>query len=190
MNTDNIEKLVVELSNDPFNESLNFKVAEEYLSLNQTASAVSFYLRTAEYGTTREYAYVSLLKMAKCFETQNDRVHTVSNCIFQAVTVLPERPEAYFYLAQFYERQRQWQECYSMACIGLNAVKDSHPVLPGTTDYLGEYCLEFEKAVAGWWLGRREESIVIFKKLERTPHITEEYLASIKRNLEQIGATV
>jgi hypothetical protein len=45
-----IEELVVGLSHDPFNPDLNFAVAVEYEKQNQTASAVSFYLRTAEYG--------------------------------------------------------------------------------------------------------------------------------------------
>ena len=44
-----IEDLVIELSKDPFNPVLNFEVAVEYERQNQTASAVSFYLRTAEY---------------------------------------------------------------------------------------------------------------------------------------------
>ena len=45
-----IEQLVVELSHDPFNPELNYTVALEYEKQKQTASAVSFYLRTAEYG--------------------------------------------------------------------------------------------------------------------------------------------
>ena len=42
-----IEELVVQLSKDPFNPELNFECAVEYERINQTASAVSFYLRTA-----------------------------------------------------------------------------------------------------------------------------------------------
>ena len=46
----NISDFVVELSKDPFNPDINFACAVEYEQLKQTASAVSFYLRTAEYG--------------------------------------------------------------------------------------------------------------------------------------------
>ena len=57
-----IEDLVVQLSTDPFNPNLNFKCALEYERLNQTASAVSFYLRCAEYGfeTHKILTYSSL----------------------------------------------------------------------------------------------------------------------------------
>ena len=60
-----IENLVVQLSTDSFNPELNFKCAVEYEKLNQTASAVSFYLRAAEYGvgSHKDITYASLLKI-------------------------------------------------------------------------------------------------------------------------------
>ena len=63
-----IDELVTELSNDPFNPVLCFSIATEYKSIGQTASAISFYLRTAEYGyyTHPEYVYASLLISANC----------------------------------------------------------------------------------------------------------------------------
>lgn len=187
MNTETIEGLIVDFSSDPFNEVLSFKVAEEYFVLNQIASAVSFYLRTVEYGTTPEYIYASLLKMAKCFESQNDRLYTVSNCILQAITVCPDRPEAYFYLSQFHERQSQWQECYTYACVGLSLVDNPVDDLPGQTEYKGPYCLTFEKAVAGWWVGRPDESRELLKEVLTQPNIAEEYIQAIQRNLATIG---
>ena len=116
-----IEDLVVKLSHDPHNPELNFACAVEYERLNQTASAVSFYLRCAEYGyeSHKLLTYNSLLRMARCFEDQTDRQYTVSNCILQAMTVLPERPEAYFMLSQFHEKSQAWQECYTYAELGL-----------------------------------------------------------------------
>ena len=57
-----IEDLVVQLSQDPFNPEYNFKVAQAYEELNQTASAVCFYHRTAEHGyeTHPDLVYASL----------------------------------------------------------------------------------------------------------------------------------
>ena len=76
-----IETLIIDLSKDPFNPELNFAVALEYDNSKQIGSAVSFYLRTAEYGKTShsKLVYASLIKLAKCFEEQNDRLTTVSN---------------------------------------------------------------------------------------------------------------
>lgn len=160
-----IETLVVDLSHDPFNPEKNFACANEYLALNQTASAVSFYLRAAEYGheSHKEIAYVSLIKVAQCFESMNDRNLTVSNCLLQAIAFMPYRPEAYYFMSQFHERLQQWQEAYTMARIGLNF--DGYPPLPAETGYFGRYCLTFQQAVAGWWIGRKEESLGLLREL-------------------------
>jgi len=181
-----IENLVVELSKDPFNPIKNFDVAVEYEKHNQTASAVSFYLRTAEYGinTTPEYVYTSLLKLAKCFDDQNDRNHTVSNSLLQAIAYLPERPEGYFLLARFHEKLGNWQECYTFASVGLS-LKFDNP-LPADTDF-NDYCLLFEIAVSGWWLGRKEESVTIFTRLLDDYELTDEYRTAIHNNLDTIA---
>lgn len=182
-----IEELVVRLSEDPFNPQLNFDCAVEYERLNQTASAVSFYLRTAEYGEGM-LVYNSLLKTARCFEDQNDRVNTVTNCILQAIAYDPTYPDAWFMLSQFYERQAKWQECYTFAQVGLQHADTAQP-LQASVGYEGKFCLEFEVAVSAWWIGRKDESKDIFLKLLEQ-NIDEHYKASVRQNLEAIGVTV
>jgi hypothetical protein len=181
-----IEDLVVELSKDPFNPVLNFDVAVEYEKQNQTASAVSFYLRTAEYGHESHptLVYASLLKVAHCFDDQNDRQATVTNCLLQAVAYLPYRPEGYFLLAQFHERLGQWQECYTWACIGLHHQLNSP--LPVHVGYEGQYVLQFEKAVSAWWIGRKDESVEIFGKLNDM-YLEPGYRQAVKNNIERIA---
>lgn len=181
-----IETLIVDLSKDPFSPEKNFAAALEYESLNQTASAVSFYLRAIEYGykSNKLITYTSLLKVARCFHDQNDRIHSVSNCLLQAVAYYPERPEAYFLLAQFYERNSQWQECYTWAEIGLT--RTAIDSLPSDVGYHGSYCLEFEKAVSAWWIGRKDESQEIFTDLSKR-NLEPDYVESIKNNLSLIG---
>ncbi len=180
-----IEQLVVELSKDPFNPTLNFDVAVENEKQNQTASAVSFYLRTAEYGHESHptLVYASLLKAAHCFDDQNDRQATVSNCLLQAVAYLPYRPEGYFLLAQFHERLGQWQECYTWANIGLHNQLNSP--LPVDVGYEGKYVLLFEKAVSAWWIGRKEESLELLHKLDGMK-LTHDYEVAVKSNLGRL----
>jgi hypothetical protein len=180
-----IETLIFDLSKDPFNADLNFAVAVEYEKLNQTASAVSFYLRTVEYSKqiNDPLVYASLLKMAHCFNDQSDRQHTVSNCLLQAIAYWPERPEGYFLLAQFYERLSQWQECYTNAEIGLH--RASYPALPVDIGYHGAYCLEFEKAVSAYWIGRKKESTDLLNKLLNM-EISFEYKKAVISNLDRI----
>ena len=181
-----IEHLTLKLSIDPFDPEINFMCAIEYQKLNQTASAVSFYLRTAEYGyeTHKELAYNSLLMMAKCFEDQNDRFNSVTNCILQAITINPERPEAYFLMSQLYERSSSWQECYTWAFIGLT--KSLSTDLPVDVGFPGKYCLMFEQALSAWWIGRKEESILVFEDLIKNYDMREDYYNGCVYNLAKI----
>lgn len=185
-----ISKLIEDLSSDPFNPSLNFNIAVEYEKLGQTASAVSFYLRSAEYGINGDnplIPYTALLRMAHCFEDQNDRAHTVSNALLQALAWHPERPEAYFLMAQFHERSSNWQECYTWAKLGMLYAFDPVDPLPAEVGYHGLYCLEFENAVSAWWIGRRDESWYLLTKLKDMKNITPEYAAAVAANVARIN---
>ena len=184
--TTSIEALTVKLSADPFNPIVSFQLAEEYRTHDQLASGVSFYLRCIEYGSDNPesnlHVYTSLLRLAEAFDSQKDRQWTVSNSILQAVSFMPDRPEAWFYLSRYYERQQQWQESYTYAIVGMDKFGGR---LPAQTDYLGKFCLEFQMAVAGWWIGRRDESKETFEYL-LTQSIPQSYKDSIKNNLERI----
>lgn len=182
-----IENLVVQLSTDPFNPKLNFDCAVEYQNLNQTASAVSFYLRAAEFGadTHKEIVYASLLKMAECFSDQKDRQWNVTNYLLHAVAYLPERPEGYFLMARYFEQNASWQESYTWSSMGINA-NHTLPALPVYVGYDGFYCLEFEKAVTGWWIGKKDESKMLFEKLLKLEYISQKYINAINYNLEKI----
>lgn len=189
MTTAVIESLTVELSKEPFNPVTAFELAEEYLSRDQLASAVAFYTRCLEYGHTThpEHAYASLLRIADCFDVQQNRQWAVTNAILQAIAYASHRPEAWFYLSRYYERQQQWQESYTYAQVGINVFEEygSGDPLPVTTGYLGEFVLRFQKAVAGWWIGRKDESKQIFSALLNEA-IPENYRSTITYNMERL----
>ena len=185
-----IEELIETVSHDMLNPEHNFNIAIKYEELGQTASAVSFYLRAAEYGydTHPEIVYSSLLRMSHCFEDQSGREHTVSNVILQAIQYLPTRPEAYFLMSRFYERSQKWQESYTFAEMGLMFNQKLSP-LPVNVDFPGMYALVFEKAVSGWWISREQESIALFNDLLKQD-IREDYRNTIQYNIEKLGKDV
>ena len=112
-----IEDLIVEASSNPLDPVHNFNIAVGYEKLGQTAAAVSFFLRAAEYGyeTHPLIVYNSLLKVSICMDLQKDRTHTAMNNILQAISYMPHRPEGYFMLSRAHERAGNWQECYTFA---------------------------------------------------------------------------
>ena len=182
-----IKEASIKLAEDSFNPEVNFALAEAYDAEKQYASAAGFYLRAAEYGykTHPLITYASLLKMALCWSQQGDRNRTVYNNLMQAVAYLPNRPEAYFLLARIHERNKEYQQCYTYAEMGLlYATTTFHNPLPAYVDYNGAYCLMFEKAVAGWWLGRKEESKVLFQHLLDDHQMAPEYVSGCLNNMK------
>lgn len=183
-----INELVTKLSKDPFDPKLCFSIATEYELVGQTAAAISFYLRAAEYGyySHPEYVYASLLKSANCFENQKNRQATVENLFLKAVAYQPGRPEAWFLLSRYSERNKNWQQAYTYAETGLYKLSGNHAPLPIGVDYPGDFCLTFQKAVAAWWVGRQDESQQLFTKLSKMALPTT-YSSSVKSNLDFMG---
>jgi tetratricopeptide (TPR) repeat protein len=188
MDTMSVREAVIELAPDPHNPEKNFNAGLAYDAIGQTASAVSFYLRAAEYGYKKNdlIVYASLIKTSHCFARQGEREHTVENLLRQAISYLPTRPEAYFFMAQRYERRKDHSVAYVWASIGVTFTEEStsNP-LPADVEYV-EYGLEFEKAVCGWWVGRKDESEEIFVRLLNTHRMTGEYSTSCLANLKMI----
>lgn len=181
-----IKDLVIDLAANPTDPEKNFALAEAYEAISQYASAGGFYLRAAEYGykTHPLITYTSLLKMSLCWARQNDRKATVFNNVYQAIAYLPGRPEAYFILSRLYERNQEWQKCFTFAELGLQFLPATHnQPLPGYVEYNGPYCLLFEKAVSGWWIGRKDESKVLFQTLLDEYDMAPEYVNGCLNNL-------
>jgi hypothetical protein len=120
-----VEELVEAASEDMLNPEHNFNIAKAYEEIGQTAAAMSFYLRTAEYGynTHPLLVYSSLIRISYCVEDQSGREHTLENSLFQAIQYMPTRPEAYFVLSRYYEKNQKWQ--YDGPIIGIVVSKKS-----------------------------------------------------------------
>ena len=182
-----IERLIVEASTDPLDPEKNLAIAIEYEKLGQTASAVGFYLRAAEYGYKDKplVTYAALLRVSICIDGQKDRSLTVSNVILQAIAYMPQRPEAYLLMSKFYERAGSWQESYTYAVLGYGWTRQLWD-LPVDVGYSGEFALEFQQAVAAWWIGRKDESLRMLRDLSNNRFVTPEYAQAVKDNLERL----
>lgn len=174
---------------DPNSPLINFKMGLEYEAIGQYAAAVSFYLKSAEYGyeTERLITYTSLLKVALCAERLGSRSHTCSTSLMHAISYMPNRPEAYFLLSRLYERMQKWQYSYMHSVMGLMYAHADLEKLPAYVEYEGKYCLIFQKAVSGWWVGQQAQSKKLFKYLLDNYEMADMYVNASLANLESIG---
>lgn len=181
-----ITTLAQELAKNSFNPVINFSLGREYESIGQTASAVSFYLRCAEYGkdSHTELTYVSLIRIGIIFDRQGGRDWSLTNALLQALEYSPTRPEAYYFLSKYHERMGQWQEAYTYASIGLQHFRAGTRLVP---EYEGVYALELQKAISGYMVGRLEESKSLLLRLARTKNLPDAYRKLISNNFKNLG---
>lgn len=174
---------------DPENAESNFVLALYYDSIDQKAAAVSYYLRAAERTPNTLLQYESLIRAALCFLWQGTRGLSVRGLLQRAISILPKRPEAYFLLARWYEREAQiesWVNCYTLSSMALEVCNFSGPSLRTNVEYPGKYGLIFEKAVSGWWVGQCEEAKNLFIDLHRNYPLDIPHRSGVINNLKHL----
>jgi len=175
--------------NDPYSEINNFSLGYYYDRQGHSASALSYYLRAAEYGSNKNLIYESLIKIGKCLGKQGRRQASEKGAYQNAINFNPERPEAYFALSQYHEFYKEWFNAYTIATIGAQYIKKSSPMFTDI-DYPGEYALVFQKAVTSWWIGQTKQSRELFHLLaEKYKSVMNDfYKGLVQQNITSLGS--
>jgi len=193
LEADKIYPHLLEYIKDPTNPERNFSIGLEYDLLGQSASAVSYYLRTAERTDDELLRYECLIRAALCFERQGSRNFTVKGLLLHAVALQPKRPEAFYHLSRFYERKEEdghWNECYTTASIGESVAETISSGLRTDVGYSGRDVLTFQKALSSWHCGLCDESRSLFKTLMSSKELSEDYKRVIYNNLKFMSSYV
>jgi FkbM family methyltransferase len=184
-----LEELLTQYSLDTENPEHNFALGLWYENEGHTAPALSYFLRCAERASDDVLVYEALIHGSICYERQGTRESSAKGLLQQALVLVPTRPEAYFLLAQFAEKITWWQDCYIYADNALRFADLNAKPLRTDVGYPGTYGLLFEKAVAGWWWGKNEESGAIFKDLYENHDMNEAYRNVVLDNLKKYFPT-
>jgi hypothetical protein len=190
-----IQQLLKNFIMSPNDPEDNFALACYYDEIGQTASAVSYYLRTAERTDDDLLKYECLIKSAACFEKQGTRKFTVKGLLQQAVALQPKRPEGYYYLSLFYETQNnndgKWLDAYTIVSIGLTVANfEDTSGLRTDLQFPGKYALLFQKGHVAWWCGLCEESKNIFMDLHTNYEMIPMFSQLVYNNLINMNAFV
>jgi FkbM family methyltransferase len=175
---------------DSENIDNNLRLAIYYHCIGQTASAVSYYLRTAERSENDKVKYECLLGAAMCFEQQGTRNFTVKSLLQNALTVSANRPEAYYLLSKFYRKEANHYDAYLLASIGEKVAEKNPEPLDFYIGYPGFYSIILEKAESAYPCGLCDESRSLFFRLkdEYISDMTEEDKKYLQDKLSSLGA--
>lgn len=171
---------------NPECDNNNYVLAKIYDHLGHTSSALSFYLRCAERTKQLPMAYECLVRLALCLQSQGNREFSYVQQLKHAITVMPDRPEAYFLLCQHLESKREFYDEYMYSCIALKVSDFTDSFLHDEHLYFGKDSLEVCKAVSGVHWDKIEESKAIFTRLANQSKI--DYIKTLSRsNLQALG---
>ncbi len=180
---------LINLINDPKNPTNNFILGKLYEEQGQWSSAVSYYLRAAEFKRESLLAYESLLRINIMLEKQGNRFSSCKAALLRAISLYPKRPEAYFLLAKVYEYTKEWHDCYAISCVGESIEFEEKESLNMSVGYPGKYFFTFQRAVSAWWIALFDESIGLFRQLAKKVDVLPMYSQAIKNNLNNLGKT-
>ena len=179
--------LLYKFTMDTLNPTHNFNLGQHYFLQDQYASALSFFLRVAEYGDDKDMIYESLMKVAQCIHLTKGRDSSTKTAFQNAINFLPERPEAYLLLSMFHESKLEWFDSHTLATIALSF---KHNLKSTLTDIGAgeEYKIYFQLAVTNWWVGKGDISRKMFLDLvHNNQHELSDYYARlINKNIKQL----
>ena len=186
-----LDQLLKEYINNPEDPETNLQLAFHYNSINQTASAISFYLRTAERSRDKQLQYECMLKAASCFESQGMRSISVKGLLQHAISILPRRPEAYLSLSIIQETTdslSNWIDSYQTSSQALEFCNFNLPSLK-FNQFPGKFALYFQKGHTAWWTGLCDEAREIFSDLYHNwqGEMDEFYKQLVTNNMINLG---
>jgi hypothetical protein len=186
---DELTNLIYAFVQDSFNPTPIMAVAKEYKRLKQYASAISFFLRAANYSENLDEQYEALINVAHCFTLLPDRVDTTRTVLYHCINLNDKRPEAYFLLSRSFEWTKKWHDAYVWASMGLKICDFDLPVI-NDVEYVAKYHLIFEKAISAWWCERQQESRELLLELTYVEGMDFKHTWAVSNNLRyNIGVT-
>ena len=181
-----LEQLLNEHCLDPKNPYKIYDLAAEYDRLEQGAMGVSLYLKAADISDDKLLQYKSMIGLARCYDRQGGRFHTVETAFMDAIALMPYRPEAHFFICQFYEPNHKWKQVKMHAQLGLQASQDflnEEIDIPG---YDGHKGILYFDALATWYIAGTQTGKHAFFNLSHRTVMPEKYKEKVDKMVNQM----
>jgi hypothetical protein len=168
-----------------------YKLAREYDIREQGAAAFGWYLRAADMSTGKTWddkwiQYKSMIMGAFIYDRSRDRNHSTEGLLKIAIETMPERPEAFYFLAKHKASNDDWRESLMYSAIGLrNAETDV--VEDKDIGYPGINGLRLLYARAKWKTDGRDDSKNLAFDLKYKNKISKDIDNEVTELLKQHG---
>lgn len=154
-----------------------YNLAREYDRLEQGAAAFSFYLRAADMSPGQEWSqrwlqYKCMILGSFIYDRNKNRDHSTEGLLKIAIETMPERPEAYYFLAKFKRDRNDWRDALMYSSIGISNIENGtlEEAPDDDVGYPGHDHLRFIYAQSKWKTDGRDASknLIFDLKYKRT----------------------
>ena len=160
-----LSKLLLRYINNPCSDYNCFYLAREYEIERQYALAISYYLKCCDNTIYDELAYESLIRIGSCLGGMDGRDEKSVSAYEHAISILPDRPEAYYILSLHYSWRNNFKKGYMYSQLAIHNSETKNYELYYETQYKGVNHSLFQKAYTSSKIGRMKESIEIYEDL-------------------------
>lgn len=180
---------LAEYVKDTENPITNFNLARWYEDQSHHSPAAGYFLRAAELAQNDlDIRYESLLRCYFCYNRSGRRDFTCESLLKSAIVLAPDRPEAYYFLSEHYERRHDWLNTYTFSSLGINSYKK----FSNFKTYMyfdGIHQLHFKKAQALWWMGKSQECRKEYRYIMNNfiDDLSPELKELLQNNLSRLG---
>lgn len=171
------------LIDEPKNHRYMFYLAQSYRDTGNYDKAIYWYNQCAIHDSWDEERFYAKYMEGWCISSKPDATEDeISSTLLTAWMYRPWRIEPVFHLAMYYKSKQKWQQAYQLLkiCAGIDYPKQDMLFITASI-YEGASLDEF--AVAAYWNGKYEESVIACRKLleSNTPHASSQ-AARIAKN--------
>lgn len=150
---------------DKCDNDLLYRAGEKFLNLDETQKALRcFGLYVNMINTNSEQVYQSYINTAQLLKTD------IEIPINKAISLFPDRPDAYYILGKHYNDIRDNEKAYHLLykCINLKNPIQKPSGVDSDGKFGGKYAYN-EFSVACYWTGRYKEGMMYLKQIHHDP---------------------
>ena len=155
-------KLLNDVVLDYDNPAKIYKLAREYDRLEQGSGAFGFYLRAADMSPGKTFEekwlqYKCMILSALIYDRNGNRNQSVEGLLKIAIDTMPERPEAFYFLAKLKAKNNDWRESLMYSKLGISH-NDIEKAPDNDVNYPGDNALRLVYAKSKWKTNGRDDS--------------------------------
>ncbi len=178
----NVKLLEEGLKQEPHNSRYAFYLAESYRDAGEKGKAIECYQKRVQMKGWDEEVFWSKFEMARVMQEMGLPENIVIEAFLDAHNFRPHRLEPIYYLAEIYNRQKNYNQAYEIIKAAKYIPKPTQKDILFNMDWIDEYGLLFQLSIASYYLGHYEESLQSSDLLLTIKDLPDNWRTHVEKN--------